>query len=419
MLFELLFKIIVLAVLISYLTPMKYSVKKSALIITVFHLFIWIANYLCYVYISEELITDFLFFTISIPGFFCFNIVAKYKGFRVLFSLLTVAIFSLFSSFIGHLPFHGGLALQYAIKYGSFILIMLFVVKVFRKPYIRILQTLERGWGLLCLIPFCLINIISLLQYFPTPINERPENIPVVIAAFLLTFIFYAIFYFNFENISQLFQLKRDRQILTVQTDMYKKQYDSIMNNVHTMKIYRHDMKHHLSAIGSLLNAGNIPEAKKYISKLDHSLSDTVVERFCENYVVNAILSFYIQKARKLHIEVECEADIPDDIPIDSIELGLVFANSLDNAINACNQIDRTKERTITIACRQHYGQIFIRISNPYTGEVEFDGEYPVSGNENHGVGTRSIAGIAQKYGGVSSFVAQDGIFRTTVTLKC
>lgn len=419
MLFELLFKIIFLGVLISYLTPMKYSVKKSVLIITVFHLFIWMANYLCYVYISKKLITDFLFFTIGIPGFFCFNVVAKYKGFRVLFSLLTVAILSFFSSFIGSLPFHGSLALQYGIKYGSFILIMLFVVKVFRKPYIRMLQTLEKGWGLLCLIPFCLINIISLLQYVPAPINERPENIPIVIAAFVLMFIFYAIFYFNFENISQLFQLKRDRQVLAVQTDMYNRQYDSIMDNVRAMKIYRHDMKHHLSAISTLLNAGNLPEAIKYISKLDHSLSDTVVERFCENYAVNAILSFYIQKARNAQIEVECESDIPDEIQIDSIELGLIFANSLDNAINACKLVERAEERKITIICRLHYGQIYIRISNPYTGEVKFDGEYPVSENDSHGVGTRSIAGIAQKYEGVSSFVAHNGVFSTTVTLKC
>jgi hypothetical protein len=103
MLFELLFKIIFLAALIAYLTPVKYSVKKSILIIAGFHFFIWIANYACYVYLSKELISDYQFFTIGIPGFFCFNMVAKYKGFRVLFSLLTVAIFSMLSSFIGNL----------------------------------------------------------------------------------------------------------------------------------------------------------------------------------------------------------------------------------------------------------------------------------------------------------------------------
>ncbi len=76
MLLELLFKIIVLATMIALLTPLKYSVKKSAVIIIALQLLIWMANYLCYVFISKPLIEDFQVFTIGIPGFFCFNAVA-------------------------------------------------------------------------------------------------------------------------------------------------------------------------------------------------------------------------------------------------------------------------------------------------------------------------------------------------------
>ncbi len=418
MLLELLFKIIVLATMIALLTPLKYSVKKSAVIIIALQLLIWMTNYLCYVFISKPLIEDFQVFTIGIPGFFCFNAVAKYKGFRMLFTLLTVTIFSIFSGFIGNLNLHSGAVVHYIVKYGSFVLVMVFIVKVFKKPYFKILQTLERGWDLLCLIPFCLINIICLLQYYPAPLSERPENIPVLIAAFVVTFVFYLIFYINFENISQLFQLKRDRDVLAVQTDMYQKQYESMMDNIQTMKIYRHDMKHHLSAINTLLSNSSVAEAKKYISRLDQSLDDTAVDSYCENYIVNVILSSYIKKAQNEQIEVECEAEIPDNIPIDSIELGLVFANALDNAINACKHIEDASARKISIACKQYCEQIYIRITNPFTGEVKFDGEYPVSDSTEHGAGTRSIAAIAKKYSGVFSFTAQDGEFKTTLTLK-
>lgn len=418
MLFELLSKIIFLAGLIAYLTPMKYSLKKSVLIIAVFQFFIWIVNYACYVYVGKEIIHNLLFFTIGIPGFFCFNIVARYKGSRVLFTLLTVALFSTFSSFIGNLTFQSSQILQYALKYGSFILIIIFVVTVFRKPYLKMLRTLEKGWAPLCIIPFCLSNIVALLQYIPTSLNERPENIPVLILIYILTFVLYAIFYFNFENISQFFMLKRNKEVVAVQMDMYKKQYEAISDNIDAMKIYRHDMKHHLGAINTLLSDGSIAEAKKYISRLDSNLSDAVVERYCDNYVVNVILSSYIQKAKNEGIAVECEVEIPENIPIDSIELGLVFANSLDNAINACKRIESANVRCISIDCKQHYGQIYIRIVNPFIGEVKFSGEYPVSESSEHGTGTRSIAAIAQKYGGVFSFTAQDGFFKTTLSLR-
>lgn len=418
MLLELLVKIIFLAALVAYLTPMKYSVRKSVFIIAGFHLVIWIANYAIYLYISQKFVLDFLLFTVGIPGFFCFNIVAKYKGFRVLFSMLTVALFSMFSSFIGNLPFYNSQILKYGLKYGSFILIMIYMIKVFKRPYFKMIKNLEKGWGPLCLIPFLLINIVSLLQYIPARINERPENIPIIAAAFVLTVVFYTIFYFNFENISQLFQFRRDRELLSVQTDMYQKQYDAMRDNILAMKIYRHDMKHHLNAIGTFLHDSNIAEAKKYISTLTEDLNAIVVETYCENYIVNVFLSAYIQKARDEQIAVTCQAEIPQDIHINAIELGLVFANALDNAINACKQIEMAVSRTICVICKDRCGQLFIRISNPFAGEVTFNGELPVSVSPDHGIGTRSIAVIAQKYDGDSSFTACDGIFETTLTLK-
>ena len=190
-----------MAALTACLTQMKYPMKKSLLIITGFHLFICIINYALYVYVSKELLVYYMYFTLGIPGFFCFNMVAKYKRFRVLFSVLTVAIFSMLSSFLGYVAYTGSNVLQYTLKYGSFILIFIFVAIVFRKPYFKMQQTLEKGWGPLCLIPSILVIIIALLQYVPARIPEKPENIPVLIAVYVLTIVFYTIFYFNFENV--------------------------------------------------------------------------------------------------------------------------------------------------------------------------------------------------------------------------
>ena len=100
-------------------------------------------------------------------------------------------------------------------------------------------QTLEKGWGPLCLIPSILVIIIALLQYVPVRIPEKPENVPVLIAVYVLAIVFYTIFYFNFENVSQLFQLRKDRQILSLQTDMYKNQYEAMIESINSMKILR------------------------------------------------------------------------------------------------------------------------------------------------------------------------------------
>jgi sensor histidine kinase regulating citrate/malate metabolism len=102
---------------------------------------------------------------------------------------------------------------------------------------------------------------------------------------------------------------------------------------------------------------------------------------------------------------------------MDDMELGMVFSNAMDNAITACCEMEDRSSRKISIDCREQFGQMHIQISNSFAGGVKFDGEYPVSHREGHGFGTRSIAAVANKYGGVFSFAAEEGLFVTTVLL--
>ncbi len=420
MILYLLHKIACLAVCMAYLTPMRYSRGKSAVYVAIFQGAIYIANCAVYLIGGEKVYASISLFTIGVPGFLCFHFLSRHKGFRVLFSLLTVTVFGMLSSFLGYIAeiYTSNPVLQYGVKFLSFLLITLYTAKVIRKPYLSLTETLQKGWGFLSLIPFLLINIISLLQYYPSNIGSRPENVLVLALVFAMTFIFYTIVFMNFKNILEFLQIKQDKELLTVQAQMYKNEYKALIDHVDGMRMLRHDMRHHISAINAFLQDGNLAEARDYLKKLDGSLTNGAVKKYCENYAVNAILSSLISRANAEGITVDCEAVIPSGIAIDSMELGLVFANALDNAINACKSLTDPAEKNIRVDCREHCGQLYIRISNPFRGEVRFDGEFPVPEDHEHGIGTRSIASIAQRYGGLFSFTAKDGMFNATVTLN-
>ncbi|MEI6102283.1 MAG: ATP-binding protein [Eubacteriales bacterium] len=177
-------------------------------------------------------------------------------------------------------------------------------------------------------------------------------------------------------------------------------------------------MKHNLNAIDTLLCNNGTAEALNFIRRLDRSLENTALKIYCENYFINVILSSYIKKAEDEHIEVRCEVAVPEKINIDPVEIGLIFANAIENAINACKKIEDADTRKLWVLCREQQGHLLIRISNPYAGEVKFDGEYPVAESPEHGAGTKSIATIVQKNGGIFSFTARNGIFDMTVSLN-
>jgi Signal transduction histidine kinase regulating citrate/malate metabolism len=413
-------KVVLLAIFMTSLTPLKNNDKKSYSIIVVGNIIIWLSNFLIYVLVDVSFLERVIFLSTVLPAFIFFSVIAKYPGFKVLFTLLTVSLFGMMCGFVSVLATlmfnNDGIGALFNVL--CYILIIVFIMKVFRKPYYRMLETLETGWGLFCSVPFILMVIIFLLQYHPVSIENRPENISLLFLVYILVFAFYTIVYLNFENISQYYQLKQDKRLMLLQTEMQKKEYAAILDKINAIQIYRHDIRHHINAINALVDENNLVEAKKYLGKLDDRLTSTVIEKYCENYVVNVILSSYINRAREENIEVTCEAEVPANLKIEELEVGTIFSNAIENAITACGQIADHDNRKISIVCREHFGQLNIQICNTFTGKVVFDGEYPVTDQENHGIGTRSIAAIAEKYSGIFSFSVEDGLFVTTVILN-
>lgn len=414
-------KAALLAVFMTSLTPLKRNDKKSFAVIAVGQIFILLLNLLLYELKGNDFMVSVLIFTAIIPAFIFFNFISKYKGFKLLFSLLTVSIFGMMCGYIGNLSMliFSSDAICAVFNSICYILIIVFIIKVFRKPYFRMLETLNTGWRQFCLVPALLLAIIFLLQYYPMPIESRPENGPLLFLVYTLMFAFYSIVYRNFDNMTQFYQLKQDKKLILLQTEMQKKEYEVILDKINAIQIYRHDMRHHINVLNTLIQVSDFDEAQKYLGQLSNQINTTVIEKYCENYVVNAILSSYISRAREENIEVCCKADIPASLKIEDLELGTIFSNAIENAITACLRIEERKNRKISIECREYFRQLYIQISNRFVGKVLFDGEYPVSDKEGHGIGTRSIAAVAEKYGGVFSFAAEGDLFITTVIINC
>jgi hypothetical protein len=421
MIIYLLYRLVFLSSFMACLTQLKYGIKKTSIIVSAFILAIWIINFPIFMYKGLDFFNYVWPLTVTVPACICFFLLSKLDLYKVLFSFFTICNFGMLTSYIGFLSFvmFKSFAIRVLFEILSSTALMVFMIKVFRKPYFKVQKTLKKGWGPLCTVPLLLSVIIYILLYYPSEIYNRPEDILVAFLSFVLLFVIYSVVYLNFENISQYYQLKRDKELMLLQTELQKKEYTAIMEKVNGIRIYRHDMKHQIDTISTFLNDSNLSEAQKYLSKLGNNFSKTVIENYCENYGANCILSSYISRAKDEQINVSCNANISAEINIEDIELGLIFSNALENAINASKKIENPNERKISIVCKDHCEQICIQISNTFEGEILFDGEFPVSNRKDHGFGTQSIAAIAQKYGGICSFIAENGIFKATVILNC
>jgi len=237
------------------------------------------------------------------------------------------------------------------------------------------------------------------------------EFLPAAMALFYVVFV--AAYH---QEIQRRLQLETDNAILTAQSERAKNEISALQQVQQQTSVYRHDMRHHLSFLGSYLEVGEIDKAREYIRQAQTDIDSIVPVRYCENNAVNLILSSFAAKARQQDVAFSAEVNIPADLHLSDTELCAMLSNGLDNAISAAAQAEDA-QRTVRINCQPHKDKLLLYISNPYCGTVRMRDGLPQSSRPQHGYGAKSIRMIAEKHNGYCAFETGEGLFTLKVVL--
>jgi len=170
-------------------------------------------------------------------------------------------------------------------------------------------------------------------------------------------------------------------------------------------------MRHHFALLQGLASKEHIERIKEYLQTAQSDMDAITPTRFCGNETVNLILSAFATKAKQAEIMLTVDAKLPDLLPFSDTELCSLLSNALENAIHACEQILDSKKRIIRLRMYSKNNKLCIDLHNSYQAEPIFQQGLPVSKEQGHGFGTKSIAHIVEKHGGVFQFSVKDGWF--------
>lgn len=184
---------------------------------------------------------------------------------------------------------------------------------------------------------------------------------------------------------------------------LQKNYYEELEHSQNQIRKFRHDMNNHLSVVGNLLNDGNLSEAKEYFSSISGYMQ-TANRKFCQNSVVNAVINAKYQIMINASIDTFLNIDIDKMMLIDDVSLCTIFANTLDNAIEACQKIDDTAKRKLELKCRYtENGYFSFELFNSKINEINEKKRRFLSDKEDqsaHGIGISSVKEIVDKYDG-------------------
>ncbi|HKM21478.1 MAG TPA: ATP-binding protein [Lachnospiraceae bacterium] len=232
------------------------------------------------------------------------------------------------------------------------------------------------------------------------------QFMPSTISVFY--FVFVILYYAETQKQATL---QRERDMLDAQFRLAQTEFASLRQLQQNAAAYRHDMRHHFALLQGLASKEHIEGIKEYLRTAQSDMDAITPLRFCENETVNLILSAFATKAKQAEIMLTVDAKLPDLLPFSNTELCSLLSNALENAIHACEQIPDSNKRIIRLRMYSKNNKLCIDIRNSYQAEPIFQQGLPVSKEQGHGFGTKSIAHIVEKYGGVFQFSVKDGLF--------
>lgn len=199
-------------------------------------------------------------------------------------------------------------------------------------------------------------------------------------------------------------KMKETEKAAALQIESLRKEYEALLRKIERGRRYRHDMRNHFHVLERLLNEGKSEEGLKYIGALKGQLTELEQENCCENTMVNVVLCFYVRRAREENCRVAVKAEVLQACPVDEIDLCLILANGMENAIIACRNNERTADKWIRITVLTHgSGNVSVKIESPCGGSAKGRFEEPYGG-------LRTVKAVVKKYDGILQCEENDGV---------
>jgi len=280
------------------------------------------------------------------------------------------------------------------------------------------LDNCDTGWVLFSAIP--LLAVIATYvngQYsYVYDVESWNETMIWRYSISAMTLLSYVLVLNYFKQTREKMEAKATLELLQTQLDGTVRYISSLKSSQQQAEIYFHDLRHHFRLISGYALSKDCKSINDYISRMEKNIEAAAPMTFCKNDTLNLILSAFQSKAEAESISLRINMKMADWSAIPDIDLCAIFSNALENAIKATRNITDCP-REVSLSCHTKNDQLFLEIKNPYKGSIEFENGFPKASDHREGIGTKSIALIVEKHGGLYRFEAENGMFILNVIL--
>ena len=393
--------IVVCLICLLMATGLKYSIKKTLFIVIPFLMFLIAINAILFYPRGNIEFDDWSIISVFVPEFVLAMFLGKRKGIS-----LVAAIIDAYVTFYILILLKNISDTYFKSIYAPFILYAFFVPILFiylKKFYSNFHNKIEEYMpGFLTLVGG--FSLFVLAEFYVYRLLIKSTDLHVlrleIFGVAVISIYIVSIFIFNtvLNHFVIINEKANEKELIQKQMDSILEQYKIREEKENELRILRHDLKHVLTTVASLISQNKINEAMNIINEQVETVENNRITKYCKDPVINSIICYYKALCidNKINLKIKVH-NIDQTLYIKGSEIAVLLSNLFDNAIKATKKLKNN--RRIEVKFVNTDGRLVLQFKNNYDGEINFDkNDMPTSFKEGHGIGTVSIASFVKKH---------------------
>ena len=217
-----------------------------------------------------------------------------------------------------------------------------------------------------------------------------------------ISFVFLVVWVIFCRNNSSSLEEKYQK---TLMKEKEKNVQDIFQMNQETHQL-KHDMKHFLIQLSSLIENDDKAKSLEYIKEYYSDIEALEIPVYTLNATLDLLINHYSKKASDIGIDFTYSGNLINELKVNERKLFILLSNALDNAFNHCNE-NKTVNFSLTYVEPYHR---FIIVNN-------FDKKKEMNQDKEHGYGLMSMKKLVDELQGELMIEEKDNKFICTILI--
>ena len=236
------------------------------------------------------------------------------------------------------------------------------------------------------------------------------NKIVVEFMGFVFCIAYFAFLFVYFREYEKKQEIQQYSDLMKMQLLSIEKEIEQVKRNKEKLSILRHDMRHHLNIILTHLQNDNVKKVIGYIEEIGNIYEDTMIIAYCQNEMVNSVISIYHARFVDREIVFNYDISVGKTLPCPDTAICTILSNALENSMHALKEMD-TEKKWVNLTISEKENHLLLQIENPIVQIPKFINGIPTSGKKGHGIGVKSIVYYVEQLKGQCHFSLIDHSF--------